>query len=162
MIKAKKDILPPDRNRNLWYLLSNTSHAISKVRRNELAKDDISPMHSTVLIAIQDVGNQATPSELAQWLFREPHTVSQILDRMEKEKLVRRTKDPKNKSRVRVVLTKKGKEVYEQSDKGESIYNIFSVLSEEEREQMASGLRKLLDKALQGLAKKYDIGNSIE
>jgi MarR family transcriptional regulator, organic hydroperoxide resistance regulator len=127
------------------------------VRRNELAKDNITPMHSIVLIAIQDIGNQATPSELAQWLFREPHSVSQILDRMEKEKLVRRMRDPKNKSRVRIVLTKKGKEIYEKTDKGESIFKIFSVLSKKEQELMISGLHKLLERALQELVKKYEI-----
>jgi DNA-binding MarR family transcriptional regulator len=157
MAKPTDDFLPSDKDRNLWYLLSHTSHAISKVRRNELAKDNISPMHSTVLIAIQNIGNQATPSEIAQWLFREPQSVSQILDRMEKEKLVRRMKDPKNKKRLRIVMTKKGKEAYEISNKRESLFNIVSVLSNEERSQMISSLHKLLDKALLDLSKKFEI-----
>ena len=66
---------------------------------------------------------------------------------MEKQGLVRKVKDLDRKNLVRVVLTEKGREAYYHSTKRESIHQIMSFLSEEERQQLRHCLQTLRDKA---------------
>jgi len=104
------------------------------------------------MLVIQTFGGKATVGEIARWTLREPHSVSELLSRMEKEGLVRKVKELGKKSGVRVVLTEKGREAYYKSTARESIYETMSSLSEEERQQLRSCLRKLRYKALTQLA----------
>jgi len=97
------------------------------------------------------LGDHATPMQMAQWLFRKPHTISSILDRMEKEGLVIKHNDLKRRNLVRVSLTKKGREAYRHTAKRESIHDIMSCLSAAEIKQLRSYLDRLRDRALKEL-----------
>jgi DNA-binding MarR family transcriptional regulator len=70
---------------------------------------------------------------------------------MEKEGLVRKTKDLERKNLIRVSLTEKGQQAYYQSSRLESVHRIMSSLSEEERQQLSSCLETLRDRALKEL-----------
>ena len=52
------------------------------------------------------------------------------------------------KNLVRVSMTEKGKQAYEQSTKRKSIHKVMSVLSEQERQQLLASLEKLRNRAL--------------
>ena len=143
-----KNIASQDEYYNLWALLRQTREAMFMARKKDLGKYNISPRRAAVLFIIQAIGDKATPAEISRWLFREPHSVSHILSRMEKEGLVRKAKDLDRKNMIRVSLTDKGLEVYEQVMKRESIHNVVSALSEEERERLKSYLKILRGKAL--------------
>jgi DNA-binding MarR family transcriptional regulator len=93
----------------------------------------------------------ATPADLSRWLFREPHTVSQLLIRMEKQGLLKRTKDLKYKNRLRLTLTEKGEEAYQQQTQMRAIGNILSSLSQEECDKLGVNLKKLRDEAVREL-----------
>lgn len=138
-----------DKDYNLWMLLNQARDAVLKARRKELYQYNIPTRQATALFAIQAIGDKATPGEIARWLFREPHTVSGLLSRMEKKGLVRTSKDLDRKNMVRVTLTDKGKQAYHQSTKRESIRRIMSSLSEEQQQQLASSLQTLRDAALE-------------
>jgi DNA-binding MarR family transcriptional regulator len=146
--EAMKNYSATDQDYNLWILLAQTRDAILKARQKELDQYGISTSQAAVLFVIQAIGDRATPAEISRWLFREPHSVSTLLSRMEKQGLVRKVKDLDRKNLVRVVITEKGREAYYQSTKRESIRGIMSSLSEEERQQLTSSLRKLRDEAL--------------
>jgi len=135
-----------DRDFSLWMLLSEVTDGIRKARKKELMAHSVLPGHSPLLQAVQDAGSRATPSEIARRLFRRPHTISQLLNRMEKKGLVKKSKDLKRKNMVRVTLTEKGQQAYYRSTKRESIYRIMSSLSEEQRQQLRSCLQMLHDK----------------
>ncbi len=141
----------PDPSYDLWKLLAHTRHAMSKARQKELRQYHIFGRRTAVLAAIGDLGDKATPGAIARWLFREPHSVSEFLSRMEKEGLVTKVRDFARKNQIRVVMTEKGHEVHLQSVKRESIHNIMSVLSEEEYQQLRLYLQKLWNKALEEL-----------
>lgn len=141
--------LPKDQDYELWVLLAQTREAMYKARQKELIKYELSPRQSAVLFAIQAIGDGATLTDIARLLFRELHSTSELLTRMEKEGLIEKIKDTKKGSRIRITLTKKGKEAYKQSTKRESIREIMSCLSEEERQQLWSSLKKIRDRALQ-------------
>jgi len=143
-----QDVLTGDTTYNLWLLLRRATHAALRARERELRQYGISSANSGVLFLVQELGRKATPAEISRQLFREPHSVSGLLSRMEKDGLVRRVKDLRKKNMVRVVLTEKGRKVYEQAKKRGSVHSILSVLSEEERRQLTLCLTKIREKAL--------------
>jgi DNA-binding MarR family transcriptional regulator len=131
-----------DRDSQLWTMLYQARDTILKVRNRELYKYDISFIQASVLFAVEANGGKASLHELSRWIFREPTTISG---------LVIRARVPGKKTLQEITLTEKGKEAYRQSLKRESIHEILSCLSEEEREQLWSILKKLRDRALERL-----------
>ena len=146
-----KDVSPLDEDFRLWALLSQTAHVMTKVRQKELDRYGISVREAGIMFAILAIGERATPAEITRAVLREPHTVTEILKRMEKEGLVTRTKDLERKNMVRVAVTDKGRQAYQQSTKRKSIYKVMSSLSQEERRQLMTSLEKLARKALKEL-----------
>lgn len=136
---------------NSWVLLHQTRDAILKTREKELSKYNISFMQAAVLFATEALGGKATLTELSEWLFREHHSVSTLINRMEKEDLVKKDRNSGKKNSIFVTLTAKGKQTYKQSIKRESIKEIMSCLPEEELRQLASSLQKLRGKALENI-----------
>ena len=149
--------LSDDRDFEVWTLLSQASDAIFKAREKELNGNGFTAMEATALFIIQAIGDRATPAEISRWILREPHSVSGLLDRMERRGLIERTKDLEWKNMVRVTVTEKGKKAYEMSTERESIHNILSVLSAEECQQLSSCLRTLRDRALQQINIGYEM-----
>ena len=135
----------------LWVLLHQTRDAVYKAREKELRPYTVSPEQVAVLNTVQAIGNAATPAEISRWLFRESHSVSGILSRMQKQGLVRRVKDLDKKNLVRVEITERGQQILSQSTKREVINRIMSTLSPQECQQLRSCLDKLLGKALMEL-----------
>ncbi len=150
-----KNISPMDEDYNLWVLLHQTTDAALRARQKELDQFDISVIEVGVLLVIQAIGEKATPSEISRRIFREPHSVSALLNRMEKKGLVRKTQDLDRKNLVRVSITEKGQQAYDKSTRRKSIYKIISSLSEEERQQLRSCLEKLRNKAFKELTVEY-------
>ena len=138
-----------DPDRELWGVLHQAAHAIERARDDELREINISMMQAAVLYILKTVKEPITPAMLSRWLFREPHTVSAILDRMEKQGLLKRVKDMPRKNVVRVVLTEKGEEVYQRSKDWKVVPNILSCLSAEERDALRACLERLRDKAIE-------------
>jgi len=146
-----KDVSLADRDYKLWVRLHQARHAVYSARDRELRQFGVTTMEAAVLFVVQALGKAATPAEISRWLFREPHTVVGILNRMEKKGLVRRVKDLEKKNWVRVMMTEKGQQAYDQSMKTEELHRIMSSLSEEERQQLSSCLEKVIAKALMEL-----------
>lgn len=143
------DPINNDDDYNLIALINQTSHAFSLARTRELSKYGLSMMRSAVLLVLQVRDNNATPTEISQWLLREPHTISALLDRMEKDGLIRRYRDMHKKNTVRVAMTQKGRWAYDKSLERETFHEVMSVLSSEEREQLRTAMAKLWLRALQ-------------
>jgi len=136
---------------SLWWLVLHVRRALHKARGRELYRHGLTPVEASVLFVVETIGYRTTPAEISRWLLKEPHTISGLLDRMEKKGLITKNKDLDRKNLVRVELTEKGHEAYNQSLKRESIYNIMSVLSKRERQQMRKSLLKLFDKSIEEL-----------
>jgi len=76
-------------------------------------------------------------------LLREPHSVSGILMRMEKQGLLKRTKNMERKNLIRITLTAKGESALKQAMKKEGVKHVLSKLSEEQRRQLKQSLLAL-------------------
>lgn len=150
----KDDTLFADEEYELWVLLHQAETATFRARDKELKSYGLSAMWAAVLYIIQVieyVGLPATPTEISRWMFRRPHGVSTLLHRMEKEGLVKLSKDLDQKNLVRATITEKGYQAYRDSIKRASIHRIMSALSENERHQLKVWLLKLRDVACQDL-----------
>ena len=137
-----------DEDYSLWVLLNQAKDTIFAAREEELRPYGTSPMQAAVLFVIQAIGSEATPAEIARWLLRNPNTVSDFLNRMERAGLIRKTRDLDRKNVIRVTMTEKGRQAYDNSRKLESIHRIMSCLSKEERQHLRSYLEKLRSEAL--------------
>jgi DNA-binding MarR family transcriptional regulator len=143
-----KDFQSVDEDYQLWVLLSQAADTTLRARQKELDRYGISTAEAAVLFVVQAIGERATPAEITRWLLREPHTVTELLNRMERGGLVTKTKDLERKNLVRVSITEKGRQAYQQSTKRKSIRKMMSVLSREERQQLGAYLERLRNKAL--------------
>ena len=137
--------------RELWALLSQASNAMSRVADSELSQVGISMMQAAVLVFVKNSKEPVIPAHISRWLFREPHTVSQLLMRMEKQGLVKRTKDLDRRNQVRITLTEKGEKAYQKQIEMRSIGKILSTLSPEECDKLGARLKKLRDEAVKEL-----------
>ncbi len=134
-----------------WVFMARTRDAIFRNRMKELRKHKLSARQSSVLIVLEELGEKATPVEVSKWVFREPHSVSDFLKRMERGGLVKRIKDLDRKNMIRVEVTDKGREAVHNAKKMESVHKIMATLSKEEHQQLKAIMQKLWNKALEEL-----------
>jgi DNA-binding MarR family transcriptional regulator len=135
---------------SLFVLIAQTKDAILKARQIEYERFGISNERRALLWIIQSYGGQATPAEIARRIFRELQSITEMLQRMEKDGLVERCKGT-GRSKTVVKLSDKGREVLRQSLHNKADKNIFSVLSADEQDQLASSLSKVRTKAFEEL-----------
>jgi len=86
----------------------------------------------------------ATLNEVAKRLDREPNVISLQTACMEKDGLIKRTKNTPKSNLLKLELTDKGLDIINTSQNSESIISIFSALSRDERQQLDSLLDKIL------------------
>jgi DNA-binding MarR family transcriptional regulator len=134
----------------LWLLLSQTRSAIFKVRHKKVGQY-LHPNQAAALVSIWALEGQVTPAALSRRLFLEPHSVSELIIRMQKKGLVTKKKDKKRGNVVRISITKKGREVCEQVMGQSLIHQIMSSLSDEQLERLRASLLILYAKALEEL-----------
>lgn len=137
-----------DKDFNLWVMLEQARTAVGTARDKELYQYKVSFMKAAVLYIVNAIGSEATPAEISRWILRRSHSVSGLLERMEKDGLIKKAKDLPRRNLVRVTLTDKGKQILKETTKRESIHNVMSVLSASEQEQLYSMLQRLRDRAL--------------
>ena len=136
-----------DEDYKLWVKIHQIRHAIYLARDKELDKFNITTMEAAVLFCVQALDREAKPIEISRWLFREPHSVNGILNRMEKKGLVKRVKDLEKRNWVRVVMTDKGLQAYVQSMRTGEIHRIMGCLSDKEKKQLNVCLDKISSNA---------------
>ena len=141
----------------LWILFNQTRNAISKARERELQSQHISERHAALLFIIELIGHDATPAKIARWLFREPHSISEIIDRMEKQGLLKKVKDLDRKNQVRIEITEKGHDYHQRSFIPNNIPDTLSILSDGERKQFVSSLMKLREAAIKRVGIRYEV-----
>ncbi len=116
----------------LWTLIAQTKDAILKARERDYSRYGITNERRAILYTIQKNGGHTTPVEIARHLFREIHTVTEMLKRMEASGLLERY-EGSGRSKVEVRLTDRGLDVFNQSRHNETDRRIFSVLAKDER-----------------------------
>ena len=128
-------------NFNLWVLLDNAHFAVSRARNLELSQYNLTKEQAQVLYVLLNNGGSATQTQISDFTMRQHHSVSTLVNRMIKDGLVNKEKDPVGKGSL-ICITKKGREKYRKVTK-ESMEMIFSSLSPEEKEQLTRYLEQV-------------------
>ena len=125
----------------LWLLLPRVGDALAACQDLVFNKYGITTEQWRVLVCIKSRG-PLRPIDLASMLERGPNTLSQLVDRMAKAGLVRRTRDRKDRRTVFVSMTDKGKEAVEPAVPAgwEFIHKLLSPLSYDDQRALASML----------------------
>jgi DNA-binding MarR family transcriptional regulator len=131
-----------------WILLSRVYHMIAKLRRLELAKYNVQPVQAYILLILQSLGGETSPTELARYAYEDKSAISDILIRMEKQGLITKTKEVNGNSRVKVKMTTKGEESLRLSAEREYLRQVMSSLTPEKLEQLDSCLALIRDNAI--------------
>ena len=139
-----------------WAQLRHTWLAMNKVAETRLLEVDSTHEAVGVLWACRDYPGPLPPAEIARLVFRAPHTVAGMLNRMEKEGLIVRVPKEPGHPFTEVKLTDKGREACSPRVEilKDVIAEIMSALSEEELEQLLELTRVLQLKALDMLHMK--------
>ena len=127
----------------LWLLLIQTKDIIQKLREKELKECGLSWANNWLLSTVVGSNEQATPSDIARIVLVKPHSVSGLINRMTKSGLVKKMKDLARRNQVRVTLTEKGWQIYNETTRRESIRKVMSALSDDEQVQLIRLLKKI-------------------
>lgn len=135
----------------LYGLMLTIVDITQAARQKELAVHGLHTSHHAILITIQLLGENATPSAIAKRLLRNRSTLCELLAKLAKNNLIEMNPDTEKKNRIKVTLSKKGYEQYLNALNGKILENIFSVLTQEERNKLHSYLNSLRSKASEKL-----------
>ena len=127
-----KEVVRLNENETAWMRLFRTYKVLERAREVELAKAGLSLAQAGVLYFLKDAKEPLTPSKLARLMYKEPHTMSGLISRMEAQGLVKKTKNLGRKNLVRVSLTKKGEEACKRQLGRTAVINITSCLSKKD------------------------------
>jgi DNA-binding MarR family transcriptional regulator len=130
---------------NLWILMNHTTYAIGRQREMELAQLGITNEKHAILrvLTIKD-GQNIT--DIAAVRLRQHHSIFTLINRMEKQGLVKKTKSPKSKE-YRIMITDKGKEMYQKVTR-KSLEATFCALSADDQQKLSQYLKLLLIRSL--------------
>lgn len=136
-----------------WNVLAHTYRLIGRLWNKELNEFAFSREQALNLSIVRCLGDNATPYRISRFQAQEHNTVSELLNRMEKQGLVQKIRESHGKSRVKVRLTEMGEQAYAQSKQRASLVRILSVLSQKEIKQLRSSLEKVRDEVLKEFEK---------
>jgi MarR family 2-MHQ and catechol resistance regulon transcriptional repressor len=85
---------------------------LTKLAARDIEQHDILPAFYGVLLALRDC-QHCSPTELRIQLLVSRSNMTSLLDRMERDDLIKRERDPYDRRKLRISLTKHGQEVSE-------------------------------------------------
>ena len=141
-----------DREYDIWILLSRVYHLIAMLRKLELSKFDILPQQSYILFIIKALGNETAPSKISEFVYQQRSSISDILNRMVKQDLIKKTNKSGGKKRVVVTLTEKGEKALLLSENRTYLHKVMSSLTEEKKRYLESALEIMRDSAVNELS----------
>jgi DNA-binding MarR family transcriptional regulator len=139
---------------NAWVRLRQAWDAMRKSWEIELEAAKTSSPQIDILMILSVSKAPLTTSQIASYVFRELHTVSGLLTRMEKAGYVKKVRSRKDQRVVQIRIQPKGEEVLRQTVGSGFAYAyriMKAALSEEEIRQLDQSLKKLRDSALQDI-----------
>ena len=99
-----------------FILFVQTADAVLKYSDAQFYRETrLSVIKHVVLQVLATNGGTMTPSQIAEWTFRERHNITTLINRLKRDGLVRTERENRDKRSVNVILTPKGRKVLEQS-----------------------------------------------
>jgi len=158
MSRANSDFNPflrdDDVSFGLWRLLYHTAFVINRSRQKELAQYGVTPEQAHVLDILYQSRGMATIRDIVNITMRQHHSISTLVGRMATQGLLKKVRSPADARQYNVVITEKGKKLFRTITR-RSITDIFSCLSDSDRQALDNRLKKLMEKAYQAIEKEY-------
>ena len=129
-----------------WLLIHQSHRLLEKNEKKVFAQFGITPRKHAVLMAVKSLPAPLKVTDVAKWLDRNPTGISMLVDRMEKDGLIRKLPDKNDRRAIKLEITSKGETVYKESTKAiRKLYDdIFRRnFSEEELQTLCSLLEKV-------------------
>lgn len=158
-MKKKWDPATEGEAYKLFLLLNQTADGLRKLRQRSLENCGITMEQAAALICVKRLGENATSAELSKWLFREPNTVTALVNGMEKKGLLRRTPSPENKKIKILSLTESGTEALRFATDADYLHSTILQLTPAKRRQLTETLEQLRDVTF--LSLQLDLGDYI-
>jgi DNA-binding MarR family transcriptional regulator len=123
---------------NAWLLIHQTFDMVLRVEEKEFAKIGLTPQYNGVLMALKYKKNKVTIKDIANWVDKNSNTISTLIDRMQRDGLVEREINKRDRREVYVVLTDKGKEMTAKADEmgWKIIHDVLDGVPEEDLRQL--------------------------
>ena len=137
----------------LWRFLNHTAFMINRSRQKELAQYGVTPEQAQVLDILHQGRGMATISDIVNITLRQHHSISTLVSRMAMQGLVKKVRNASDARRYNVTITERGRALFRAITR-DSITEIFSCLSERDRQELDKGLKKLMEKAYRALIKQ--------
>ncbi len=132
-----KEPIPNERFAEIELLLRKISVIVKRKGREILNHFPITPPQFRALVLLRDEGD-LTIGELSQKMFLACSTMTDLVDRMEKNEMVRRVRDKNDRRVIRIHLLDKGSHIINEvlAARREYLANVLSHLSQYETEQI--------------------------
>jgi DNA-binding MarR family transcriptional regulator len=152
----------PDPVANVYILFQQTSEAVSRFTETYFLKAGITRTQFSVLVLLDQCEAPPTLTELGRWMFRSKNSMTTVIDHMERDGLVQRVRDPRDKRSVRVVATEAGRALFDRGKKPseEIVYKTLSCFEKDELDRFAEFLRMMRENVLDHLAGELDTVNT--
>ena len=126
------------------FLLREISVIIKRKGREILDQFPVTPPQFTALLLLEKEGD-LTIGELSQKMYLACSTMTDLIDRMEKNEVVERIRDGRDRRVVRIRLLDKGRKIIEEvlAARREYLSDVLSHLSSKEAEQIQKHLSVL-------------------
>jgi len=138
----------------LQALLHSTNETVQRAVKLELAQYKLSQSQVGVLHMLVKSVDMLTLNQLAEASIKELNSVTTLIDRMQKNKMVEKVKIP-GENKTYVALTDKGRDMYNNTVTEHAIMLIFDILSDTEKKQLTHLLEKLRHQARSILGLDY-------
>ncbi len=133
--------------------VQTTDVVLKYANANFYRKTRLSVVKYMVLQILATNGEAMTPSQIAEWTFRERHNITTLIDRLKRDELVRVERNNRDKRSVNVSLTTKGQKVLKQAMPvaREIVNRVMLSISEGDAIPLEKSLRVLRQNAHDGL-----------
>lgn len=137
--------MPEFTNNYLGYLLARCSYEVSAQFHQKLKEEGVPVITWRVLSSIRQ--NADTVNQLAKKVLVNQSTLSKALDRMERDKLIIRQRDPEFRSKIRVQISEQGMTMIDRliDIANQHEEQTFNKLSESDMQDLRGLLKKLID-----------------
>jgi DNA-binding MarR family transcriptional regulator len=117
-----------------WLLIHQSHNLLKRSEDSILAELGLTTRKHSILLAVKNLKDPITVSDVAHWLDRSSNGISMMIDQLEKDGLVQRQRDMSDHRTVRLILTERGDKLLEESNAlfWKMIKDIFSTLPPEE------------------------------
>lgn len=112
------------------------------------------PLRFTALSLLIRRGGTLTPTELAKLMLRSKHSITKLIDGLEKEGYIVRTREDRDRRVVHIKITSEGlKHIKDKVfNENPAVVKLMSCLSEKETEQLLVYVKKLRKELIKSIA----------